>query len=91
METMKSSQLKTIGIVLLATAVMTAALIQALGSGLVVIEPVQQHVQTSDPRVMLAATVTTAYHVRRMLPLLATAFVGVLFRLVSRRHKRPAA
>jgi hypothetical protein len=88
---MKRSSFKIIGVVLLFGAAIAAALIQIFGSGLVVTEHVSQHVQSSDPRVTLTAIDTTTYHALRILSLLAIAFVGVLFVVVSRRHERPVA
>jgi flagellar basal body-associated protein FliL len=88
---MKNSKLKIVGIVLLVGAVVAAALIQMLGSGLVATEHVSQHVQTADPRITVTATATTTYHLLRILPLLAVALFGAIFLLVSRGHEKPAA
>ena len=90
-DVMKRMKLKTLGIVLLLGTVMTAGLIQFCGSGLVVTEHINQHIQSSDSRVTLTAIDTTTYHGLRILSLLAIACVGAVFLVVSRRYEKTAS
>jgi hypothetical protein len=86
---MKKMNLKLIGIGLVVVAFLTAAAIQLFTHGLVVTDQWHGHIQESDPRIVLTGMVKTTYHMLRILLLLATALIGVLCILVSRRHDTP--
>lgn len=88
---MKKMKLRLIGIGLVVVAFLAAAAIQLFAHGLVVTERWHGHTQEADTRIVLTGMAKTTYHMLRILPLLATALIGVLCVLVSRRHDTPVA
>ena len=88
---MKKTKLRLIGIGLVVVAFLAAAAIQLFAHGLFVTEQWHGHIQEADPRIVLTGMVKTTYHMLRILPLLATALIGILCIVVSRRHDTPVA
>lgn len=88
---MKKTNLRLIGIGLVVFAFLLAAAIQLFAHGLVMTEQWHGHIQEADPRIVLTGMAKTTYHMLRILPLLATALIGVLCILISRRHDTPVA
>ena len=86
---MKKTKLRLIGIGLVVVAFLAAAAIQLFAHGLVVTE--QWHGHTQEAGFVLTGMAKTTYHMLRIIPLLATALIGVLCILVSRRHDTPVA